>query len=100
MVVMSPFCIFVIFFTQFEEATGSLPDASLPISNQLEHAIRSIKNHIKTILDVRAENTALQKVNIIAVWCVGYTCERHVKEMPPVCVLMAESLECGFQSWL
>ncbi|XP_071791224.1 centrosomal protein of 290 kDa-like [Asterias amurensis] len=46
---------------RFEEATGSLPDPSLPISSQLEHAIRSIKNHIKTILDVRAENKTLQK---------------------------------------
>ncbi|XP_077999910.1 centrosomal protein of 290 kDa-like [Glandiceps talaboti] len=46
---------------RFEEATGSLPDPSLPVANQLEHAIRMIKEHIKTILDIQAENRELRK---------------------------------------
>ncbi|XP_033101363.1 centrosomal protein of 290 kDa-like isoform X2 [Anneissia japonica] len=46
---------------RFEEATGSMPDPSLPVANQLEHAMRTIKQHVKTILDTRAENTQLQK---------------------------------------
>nr|XP_006816174.1 PREDICTED: centrosomal protein of 290 kDa-like [Saccoglossus kowalevskii] len=46
---------------RFEEATGSLPDPTLPVANQLEHAIRMIKEHIKTILDNQAENRDLKK---------------------------------------
>ncbi|XP_070533170.1 centrosomal protein of 290 kDa-like [Ptychodera flava] len=46
---------------RFEEATGSLPDPSLPVANQLEHAVRMIKEHIKTILDAQAENRELKK---------------------------------------
>ncbi|XP_072045515.1 centrosomal protein of 290 kDa-like [Amphiura filiformis] len=46
---------------RFEEATGSLPDPSMPVASQLEHAIRTIKQHIKTILDNRAEQKTLQK---------------------------------------
>ncbi|XP_071943126.1 centrosomal protein of 290 kDa-like [Antedon mediterranea] len=46
---------------RFEEATGSMPDPTLPVANQLEHALRTIKQHVKTILDTRAENKGLQK---------------------------------------
>ncbi|XP_063969717.1 centrosomal protein of 290 kDa-like [Lytechinus pictus] len=46
---------------KFEEVTGSLPDPSLPVANQLEYSIRTIKTHVKTILDSRAEIKALQK---------------------------------------
>ncbi|XP_071477104.1 centrosomal protein of 290 kDa-like [Diadema antillarum] len=46
---------------KFEEATGSLPDPSLPVASQLEHSIRTIKMHVKTILDTRAEIKALHK---------------------------------------
>jgi len=40
---------------RFEEATGSIPDESLPIANQLELAIGKIKEHIKTIIIARQE---------------------------------------------
>lgn len=46
---------------KFEEVTGSLPDPSLPVASQLEHAIRTIKTHVKTILDTRAEIKTLHK---------------------------------------
>ena len=36
---------------QFEEATGSMPDPSLPIPNQLEIALRKIKENIRIILN-------------------------------------------------
>ncbi|XP_030844428.1 centrosomal protein of 290 kDa isoform X5 [Strongylocentrotus purpuratus] len=46
---------------KFEEVTGSLPDPSLPVANQLEYSIRTIKTHVKTILDSRAEIKTLHK---------------------------------------
>ncbi|KAJ8031477.1 hypothetical protein HOLleu_24675 [Holothuria leucospilota] len=46
---------------KFEEATGSLPDPSLPVASQLEHAIRTIKIHIKTILDFKEEKKDYEK---------------------------------------
>ncbi|XP_071826754.1 centrosomal protein of 290 kDa-like isoform X2 [Apostichopus japonicus] len=46
---------------RFEEATGSLPDPSLPVASQLEHAIRTIKIHIKTILDFKEEKKQYDK---------------------------------------
>ncbi|XP_066265930.1 centrosomal protein of 290 kDa-like [Branchiostoma lanceolatum] len=40
---------------KFEEATGSMPDPTLPVANQLEHAIHIIKQHIRTILETKQE---------------------------------------------
>ncbi|XP_060040202.1 centrosomal protein of 290 kDa isoform X2 [Erinaceus europaeus] len=39
---------------KFEEATGSMPDPSLPLPNQLEIALRKIKENIRIILETRA----------------------------------------------
>ncbi|KAK7503000.1 hypothetical protein BaRGS_00005626, partial [Batillaria attramentaria] len=45
---------------RFEQAIGGLPDAKLPVANQLEQAISTIKNNVKLILDTQAENKALK----------------------------------------
>uniref|UniRef100_A0A8C7LCR6 Centrosomal protein 290 n=1 Tax=Oncorhynchus kisutch TaxID=8019 RepID=A0A8C7LCR6_ONCKI len=39
---------------KFEEATGALPDASLPLAHQLDFALRKIKEHVRTILETQA----------------------------------------------
>lgn len=52
---------------KFEEATGSIPDPNLPVANQLELAIRKIKEHIRIIVGTREENKQLKKVWIIHV---------------------------------
>ncbi|PFX18289.1 Centrosomal protein of 290 kDa [Stylophora pistillata] len=46
---------------KFEEATGSIPDPDLPVANQLEMAIRNIKEHIRIIVGTREESKALKK---------------------------------------
>lgn len=51
--------------TKFEEATGSIPDPNLPVANQLELAIRKIKEHIRIIVGTREENKQLNKVYIM-----------------------------------
>ncbi|CAB1322784.1 unnamed protein product [Coregonus sp. 'balchen'] len=38
----------------FEEATGALPDPSLPLAHQLDFALRKIKEHVRTILETQA----------------------------------------------
>ena len=50
---------------KFEEATGSIPDPDLPVANQLEMAIRNIKEHIRIIVGTREESRALKKVTIL-----------------------------------
>ena len=50
---------------KFEEATGSIPDPDLPVANQLELAIRNIKEHIRIIVGTREESRALKKVTIL-----------------------------------
>ncbi|OWF51997.1 centrosomal protein of 290 kDa-like [Mizuhopecten yessoensis] len=49
--------------SKFEEAVGTLPDAKLPVANQLEEAISTIRGNVKIILDTQAENKALKKRN-------------------------------------
>ncbi|NWT97533.1 CE290 protein, partial [Urocynchramus pylzowi] len=46
---------------KFEEATGSVPDPSLPITQQLELALRKIQEHIRTILETRATCRSLEE---------------------------------------
>ena len=48
---------------KFEEATGSIPDVSLPIANQLDIAVSSIKQHIKTIIVTRAECKRMEGIH-------------------------------------
>lgn len=50
------------FVLQFEQALGSLPDSRLPVANQLEQAITTIKSNVKVILDIQGENKVLKKV--------------------------------------
>ncbi|XP_058842275.1 centrosomal protein of 290 kDa isoform X7 [Acipenser ruthenus] len=38
---------------KFEEATGSIPDPSLPVPQQLDLALRKIREHIRTILETQ-----------------------------------------------
>ncbi|NXC24120.1 CE290 protein, partial [Campylorhamphus procurvoides] len=44
-----------------QEATGSVPDPSLPIAQQLELALRKIQEHIRTILETRATCRSLEE---------------------------------------
>ncbi|NWH65851.1 CE290 protein, partial [Geococcyx californianus] len=46
---------------KFEEATGSVPDPSLPLSQQLELALRKIQDHIRTVLETRATCKLLEE---------------------------------------
>jgi hypothetical protein len=47
---------------QFEEAVGRLPDSKLPVANQLEQAISTIKSNVRVILDTQADSKRLKKV--------------------------------------
>ncbi|NXS35581.1 CE290 protein, partial [Pomatostomus ruficeps] len=56
---------------KLEEATGSVPDPSLPIAQQLELALRKIQEHIRTILETRATCRSLEeklKEKEISLW--------------------------------
>ncbi|KAM6215532.1 centrosomal protein of 290 kDa [Rhynchocyon petersi] len=46
---------------KFEEATGSMPDPSLPLPNQLEIALRKIKENVRTIVETRATCKSLEE---------------------------------------
>ncbi|CAO2581554.1 Centrosomal protein of 290 kDa [Lemmus lemmus] len=46
---------------KFEEATGSMPDPSLPLPNQLEIALRKIKENIRIILKTKATCNSLEE---------------------------------------
>ncbi|XP_038612778.1 LOW QUALITY PROTEIN: centrosomal protein of 290 kDa [Tachyglossus aculeatus] len=46
---------------KFEEATGSIPDSTLPLPNQLEIALRKIKEHVRIILETRATCKSLEE---------------------------------------
>ncbi|NWX46555.1 CE290 protein, partial [Steatornis caripensis] len=46
---------------KLEEATGSVPDPSLPLSQQLDLALRKIQEHIRTILETRATCKSLEE---------------------------------------
>uniref|UniRef100_A0A8C5X331 Centrosomal protein 290 n=1 Tax=Malurus cyaneus samueli TaxID=2593467 RepID=A0A8C5X331_9PASS len=46
---------------KLEEATGSVPDPSLPVPQQLELALRKIQEHIRTIMETRATCRSLEE---------------------------------------
>ncbi|XP_056197037.1 centrosomal protein of 290 kDa isoform X5 [Falco biarmicus] len=46
---------------KLEEATGSVPDPTLPLPQQLELALRKIQEHIRTILETRATCKSLEE---------------------------------------
>ncbi|XP_038009061.1 centrosomal protein of 290 kDa isoform X5 [Motacilla alba alba] len=46
---------------KFEDTTGSVPDPSLPIPQQLELALRKIQEHSRTILETRATCRSLEE---------------------------------------
>uniref|UniRef100_A0A663MM95 Centrosomal protein 290 n=1 Tax=Athene cunicularia TaxID=194338 RepID=A0A663MM95_ATHCN len=46
---------------KLEEATGSVPDPSLPLPQQLDLALRKIQEHIRTILETRATCKSLEE---------------------------------------
>lgn len=46
---------------KFEDATGSMPDPSLPLPNQLEIALRKIKENIQIILKTQATCKSLEE---------------------------------------
>ncbi|BFZ24638.1 hypothetical protein BsWGS_27677 [Bradybaena similaris] len=49
--------------SKFEQAIGALPNVQLPVANQLEQAIATIKGNVKIILDTQAENKTLKARN-------------------------------------
>ncbi|KAH9503689.1 hypothetical protein Btru_067161 [Bulinus truncatus] len=49
--------------SKFEQAIGALPNTKLPVANQLEQAISTIKGNVKLILDTQAENKTLKARN-------------------------------------
>jgi len=51
---------------QFEEAVGCLPDASVPVAEQLEQAVTTIKRNVKLILDTKAQMEVCKKVDFTA----------------------------------
>ncbi|XP_074181418.1 centrosomal protein of 290 kDa isoform X2 [Rhinolophus sinicus] len=46
---------------KFEEVTGSMPDPSLPLPNQLEIALRKLKENARIILETRATCKSLEE---------------------------------------
>ncbi|KAM9388160.1 centrosomal protein of 290 kDa [Phaethornis superciliosus] len=46
---------------KLEEATGSVPDPSLPLPQQLEFALRKNQEHVQTILETRATCKSLEE---------------------------------------
>uniref|UniRef100_A0A7N4NY10 Centrosomal protein of 290kDa coiled-coil region domain-containing protein n=1 Tax=Sarcophilus harrisii TaxID=9305 RepID=A0A7N4NY10_SARHA len=46
---------------KFEEATGSIPDSSLPLPNQLEIALRKIKENVRIIMETQATCKLLEE---------------------------------------
>ncbi|GFO27236.1 centrosomal protein of 290 kda-like, partial [Plakobranchus ocellatus] len=59
--------------SKFEAAISALPNAKLPVANQLEQAISTIKGNVKVILDTQAENKAVKSRN--------QELEKQVREM-------------------
>lgn len=57
---------------QLEEATGSVPDPNLPLPQQLELALRKIREHIRIIVETRATCKSLEEV----IKCLNY----HIKD--------------------
>lgn len=51
----------VFFLLQFE-ATGSVPDYSLPLPQQLEQALRKIREHAQIVLEMRATCKSFEEV--------------------------------------
>ncbi|XP_013373578.1 PREDICTED: centrosomal protein of 290 kDa isoform X1 [Chinchilla lanigera] len=46
---------------KFEEAAGSMPDPSLPLPNQLEMALRKLKENVRIILETQATCKSLEE---------------------------------------
>ncbi|XP_063303199.1 centrosomal protein of 290 kDa isoform X2 [Pelobates fuscus] len=46
---------------RFEEVTGAVPDSSLPLPQQLEIALRKIKEHVRTIMETKAVCRTLEE---------------------------------------
>ncbi|XP_077327508.1 centrosomal protein of 290 kDa [Lithobates pipiens] len=46
---------------KFEEATGEMPDSSLPLPQQLDLALQKIKEHVRTILETKTVCQGLQE---------------------------------------
>uniref|UniRef100_A0ABM5GFH0 Centrosomal protein of 290 kDa n=1 Tax=Pogona vitticeps TaxID=103695 RepID=A0ABM5GFH0_9SAUR len=46
---------------KFDEATGSIPDPSLPLPHQLEQAVKKIREHVRTISEIQAACRSLEE---------------------------------------
>ncbi len=47
---------------QFDQAVGALPNPDWPVSQQLEHAVSTIKKNVKLVMDAKAEAAVFKKV--------------------------------------
>ncbi len=47
---------------QFDQAVGALPNPDWPVSQQLEHAVSTIKKNVKLVMDAKAEASVFKKV--------------------------------------
>lgn len=47
---------------QLEKANDSLPDPTLPVANQLEHAVRKLKEHAQMIVKTKTESKRMREV--------------------------------------
>ena len=47
---------------QFDSAVGALPDKGLPVAEQLEMAVNTIKGNVKHVMDAKAEAAFMKKV--------------------------------------
>jgi len=47
--------------SQFEDAIGTLPDSSLPIIQQLDHAVTTIRRNVKIIIDTKSQMHVYKK---------------------------------------
>lgn len=57
--------IFESFSLQFEEAMGSYPDPSLPVSHQLEQALKIIHENIHLLMEAKIQHQLVEKVRRI-----------------------------------
>ena len=50
--------------SEFDQAVGAMPDSTLPIPQQLESAVQTIRKNVKLILDAKAQTAHYKTVGI------------------------------------
>ena len=60
--------------SQFEAAAGALPDKNLPIAEQLDLAVATIKANVKRMLDAKAQEAFAKQVSFLLNLAFAITC--------------------------